>query len=395
VQLALTKIFLYQNQPQKALPFISAALALTPEQLEVILLKAQTLAANQQWLTAQNFIEGQLEKFPEAGVLRQFYTELLIQQGEFSAARQQLKQLKAAYLPAPQLLQLAHLSMQVHWYPEAEAFLKQAEKLPDFKSTALYFLAHLAIIQEKTELAIERYQQVTEGPFHIIAYTQASLLMAQQQQVDAALALLQAMRPSNAAEQTQIILTQAEILLSIQAYPQAYSLLSQQLMRDPTHIQLRYTRALIANERQHFKLAIEDLTQILAIEPNHIDALNTLGFILADQTQRYTEATDYLQHALSLEPNNPMILDSVGWLEYKKGNYPMAIKVLNKALSLKPDPEIAAHLGEVLWNAQQQQAAKKVWRDAFNAEPENLMLYETMQRHLKPNALPRMKQPQH
>jgi tetratricopeptide (TPR) repeat protein len=285
--------------------------------------------------------------------------------------------------------------MQVHWYPEAEAFLKQAEKLPDFKSTALYFLAHLAIIQEKTELAIERYQQVTEGPFHIIAYTQASLLMAQQQQVDAALALLQAMRPSNAAEQTQIILTQAEILLSIQAYPQAYSLLSQQLMRDPTHIQLRYTRALIANERQHFKLAIEDLTQILAIEPNHIDALNTLGFILADQTQRYTEATDYLQHALSLEPNNPMILDSVGWLEYKKGNYPMAIKVLNKALSLKPDPEIAAHLGEVLWNAQQQQAAKKVWRDAFNAEPENLMLYETMQRHLKANALPRMKQPQH
>jgi tetratricopeptide (TPR) repeat protein len=111
-----------------------------------------------------------------------------------------------------------------------------------------------------------------------------------------------------------------------------------------------------------------------------VDALNALGYTLADRTDRYDEARRYIQRALALKPNNPAILDSMGWVEFRLGNLNTALEYLQQAAAINPDPEIAAHLGEVLWILNRKQQAMDVWRKANEADADNPYIRPVMQR---------------
>jgi len=130
-------------------------------------------------------------------------------------------------------------------------------------------------------------------------------------------------------------------------------------------------------------LAESDLLQILAREPDHVDALNALGYTLADRTDRYREAYGYIQRALELHPDNNAILDSMGWVLYRLGNFEESIRYLRRSLAIKQDHEVAAHLGEVLWMSGEREEAVSVWRRALEAFPDDEMLRATMQRFVR------------
>jgi len=122
------------------------------------------------------------------------------------------------------------------------------------------------------------------------------------------------------------------------------------------------------------------LLKLLSAQPENANALNALGYTLADRTERLEEARDYIKRAAQLVPDDPAILDSLGWVSYRLGNMQDALKWLGKAFERLEDAEIAAHYGEVLWKNNQKEEAEKVWKIGLEHNSEHPVLLETMQR---------------
>ena len=160
----------------------------------------------------------------------------------------------------------------------------------------------------------------------------------------------------------------------------AYLLLMDALVANsPDNPDLLYDRALYAVELGRIDILEQDLSKVIQNDPNHADALNALGYTLADQTTRYGEALMYIERALALKPDSAAILDSMGWVQYRLGNNLEALRYLRRALELQPDAEIAAHLGEVLWVTGDREEARKVWQAALADNPDDELLQRLME----------------
>jgi tetratricopeptide (TPR) repeat protein len=122
----------------------------------------------------------------------------------------------------------------------------------------------------------------------------------------------------------------------------------------------------------------KDLRRVIELKPDYAHAYNALGYTLADRTNRLEEAFALIEKAIKLSPEDPFILDSLGWVHYRLGNHPEALKHLNNAYRARPDPEIAAHLGEVLWQTGQREEANKVWKKALTDHPDHETLLAVM-----------------
>jgi Flp pilus assembly protein TadD len=123
-----------------------------------------------------------------------------------------------------------------------------------------------------------------------------------------------------------------------------------------------------------------DLRRVIEIKPGDAHAYNALGYTLADRTNRLTEALELLDKALALAPEDPFILDSMGWAQYRKGSLAQAQAFLERAYKARPDPEIAAHLGEVLWARGHRDDASNLWRNSLQSHPQNEVLLEVMRK---------------
>jgi Flp pilus assembly protein TadD len=148
----------------------------------------------------------------------------------------------------------------------------------------------------------------------------------------------------------------------------------------PHSIPILYTRALLAAELGWVDAAERDLRVILGQQPENAAALNALGYTLADQTERFDEAEALIRQAYILQPNESSIIDSMGWVAYKQGRFEEAEQFLRRAWQLDRNPEIAAHLGEVLWQSGKQEEAVKTWREGQAVDSANPVLLETLER---------------
>lgn len=148
----------------------------------------------------------------------------------------------------------------------------------------------------------------------------------------------------------------------------------------PEDIDLLYQHAITADSLGLMEVFETDLRAILERDPNNVDALNTLGYTLADRTDRFEEAYVYIQRALAQSPQNNAILDSMGWVLYRLGNHKEALKYLRRSLEIKQDHEVAAHLGEVLWVSGERAEAINVWEQALELFPDDKLLLDVMKR---------------
>ena len=121
----------------------------------------------------------------------------------------------------------------------------------------------------------------------------------------------------------------------------------------------------------------KELRKVIQLQPDFSAAYNALGYSMADRNINLNEAKTLIQTAYKLSPNDHYILDSLGWVEYRLGNYDVSVEHLRKAHNIQQDPEISAHLGEVLWKQGMQEEASKIWRDALKAFPKNNLLVST------------------
>jgi Flp pilus assembly protein TadD len=201
--------------------------------------------------------------------------------------------------------------------------------------------------------------------------------------LDEARALLSATRGENDAQNVRLIQAQAELLRDSTVPMAAYEVLSEGLKRFPDSADLLYDRAMVAEKLDKLEVLEADLRRVIVLRPDDAQAYNALGYTLADRTNRLAEAMTLLDKALALAPEDPFILDSVGWAQYRAGNLARAQEYLERAYKVRPDPEIAAHLGEVLWARGQRDEAGKLWQTSLQTHPQNETLLETLRR-LKP-----------
>ena len=142
------------------------------------------------------------------------------------------------------------------------------------------------------------------------------------------------------------------------------------------------TVALAAEKINRLDFLEEHLKYLIRLNPRHAQAYNALGYTLADRTDRFSEALKYIEIALSLEPEDPYILDSMGWVCFKMRKLECGKKYLKMAYETRPDPEIAAHLGELLWFQGDEKAAEKLWTDALNVNPSSEELQFLLRKYL-------------
>jgi tetratricopeptide (TPR) repeat protein len=187
-------------------------------------------------------------------------------------------------------------------------------------------------------------------------------------------------RVNSAKQRLQLILLEGDLLREAQRYSDAKNFYTKVLNSMPNETSVRYARALVAEKLGDLDLLESDLNLILEQEPTNAQVLNALGYTLADRTNRYEEALQYIQRAMELEPDDAAVVDSMGWVYYRLGDYNKAIKHLRRANELSQDPEIAAHLGEVLWVSGDQQGALEIWENALKQNPDDKVLIDVMQR---------------
>ena len=116
------------------------------------------------------------------------------------------------------------------------------------------------------------------------------------------------------------------------------------------------------------------------MRPDNPHAYNALGFSYADRNERLPEARQLIEKALSMAPDDAAILDSMGWVLFRLGDLPEALSYLERSYGKREDPEIAAHLGEVLWTLGRQDDARRLLQDARKKFPSNAVLSETIKR---------------
>ncbi len=146
------------------------------------------------------------------------------------------------------------------------------------------------------------------------------------------------------------------------------------------HSELLYARAMLADKMGAIEVLERDLRTIIEQEPENAQALNALGYTLADRTARYEEALELIKRALKLSPDDFYILDSMGWVLYRLQRFDEAIEYLEQARALRNDPEVAAHLGEVLWIKGERDAARDVWETALRDTPNDKKLLDVIKR---------------
>ena len=363
------------------------ALALKPDSELAILTLAQVRSDA---AAAGALLAAFLEKNPDAREVRAAYARILIEQKHYAPARQQfLVLLKAEPDSLPTLYALGVLSMQIEDAPAAEAYFKQflavQEKRPVEErdlSKVLMILSQIAEERRDLDSALAWLEKVEPGdePAFFSAGIRRAQLLAQRGDVDGGRKLLATMQSEDAGEQARILLTDAQLLRDAGRGDSAYTVLENGVKRFPGSVDLLYDFALAAEKMQRLDVMEASLRRVIAQAPDNHHAYNALGYAFAEHNIRLPEAHALITQALVLAPGDPFIIDSMGWVEFRMGNLEQAEQLLRRAHALRSDPEIALHLGEVLWQKGDRDDAMTLWREAQAKDPGSAALKDMLAR---------------
>jgi tetratricopeptide (TPR) repeat protein len=325
-----------------------------------------------------------VERYPAASEARLTLARLLIAEKRYTESRQHFDRLLKDNPDNPEVIYpVAMLALQNGDTATGRSQLENLLKtdFPD-KSTIHFFLGQLDQEQKKPEAALVHFQQVTAGEQYIPARSRAAQILMQQGKANEARELLRNTRGGTPTERTQLTLAESQLLREAGRHNDAYIVLDRALTAQPNDTELLYEAALTAERIGKPEILEIHLKHLLALKPDHAHALNALGYSLAERNLRLPEAHELIAKALSLAPEDPFIMDSMGWVLYRQGKLPEALRTLENAFRLKADPEIAAHLGEVLWTLERKDEARRILLDARKAHPENEALASTIKKLL-------------
>jgi tetratricopeptide (TPR) repeat protein len=379
--LLLTQALIYNelNAKDEALDSLAALFEIDPEQYQALLLEA-TILADQGAKKPYRRIEKTLQRNPQDQTLRLRYARLLTAT-DLRAAREQFEILS---LQSPDdadlLFSLALINREVGDEDAAARYLRAMVELGERADEAHYYLGRIAQESGDTEQALGHYQAVGEGEQFMAATGRIGEILIQSQQTVRFLAWFSDQRDHYPERRNALFGLEAQLLGQAGQPDLAVTLLNEALAESPQESSLLYARAMLSEQKGDLVSMERDLRDILSREPNHATALNALGYTLANRTDRHEEALKLISRALELQPGEPAILDSMGWVLFRLQRYEEALHYLTRAYAEFPDPEVAAHLGEVMWTLGDTDGALTVWRAAYASDPDHAVLQETLQR---------------
>ena len=332
---------------------------------------------------------------PDARDVRAAYARVLVSGKQYQLARQQFLVLQQAQPDnLGTLYALGIVSLQLGDQAGAEQyFVRFTDVLaanPDQErdaSKVFVILAQLA--EERGDLPgamqwLDKVEQGAGGEGEGAGWFNAQLkrahVLGKGGDIDAARTLLASLPAAQPAEQARVLLAEAQILRDAARLADAYALMQAAVAKFPQNADLLYDFALLAEKAGHLDVMEKSLRTVIEQAPDNHHAYNALGYSLAERNVRLQEALALIDRALKLAPGDPFIMDSMGWVQFRLGNLNAAETQLRQAYTLRSDPEIAVHLGEVLWQKGQKADAQKLWREARAKDPKNDTLKNTLAR---------------
>jgi len=363
----------------RAYELAEQAVELEPERSE-FLTWAGRLALNLNKLGAGlQYVERAWKQNPGEHDLAMAYADLLSRTHRVVKARKVMENMQQT----PDVM-LARILFEINAKDRdrAEKLFRQFDRVRfDDPHETSFYQAQAAEALDMISRAIELYAEVESGDKALVAGIRRAELMAGEGDVAGARRELAGLR----LQSSQVIveeswLAEARILREVGDGKSALEALDKALEQLPSSISIRYSHALLAAELGWVDVAEKDLRIIISQQPENAAALNALGYTLADQTERYEEAEALIRQAFILRPDDASIVDSMGWISYRLDRLDVAKEFLRRAWALDRNPEIAAHLGEVLWVIGEHEAARAIWREGTEVDSENPVLQETLQR---------------
>lgn len=371
------------GKDDKALVEINQAEKLHPNWDIAALLKGQILFTKSPQ-AAIDYYYRFLKSSPDANEVRINLAKLLVNQKQYEAAKKEYPTIiqQAKNSPNKNVADVTAviglLSYQSNDFIAAQNYFMEAihSGFKDVDQIHIY-LGQTAEKLKQDKSAIEFYKNVALGPHHLEAQISIAQLLARTESPQKAIEFLDELENLNTEQQIIVIKTQAMILSRAKQNKEAFELLEAAVKNLPNTPELVYDYALAAERLQKFDLMESELRRAIAFKPDFAAAYNALGYSFADRNVKIDEAIRLIQKGLELSPNDHYMLDSLGWAYYRKGDLEQAIQYLQLAYNINPDPEIAAHLGEVLWHKGRHEQAKKIWDDALIINPDNEVLIAT------------------
>ena len=357
------------------------SLRLKPGSAEAQMLLAGVQVKKGELDAADQTMEGVLHSAPNPTELRMGYARLLLESQQRDRARKQLQIILSAEPGnADAHFGLGLLALEDQKLDEASVHFKTLAAKGDRQNEAAYYLGRIEETQNHPDQALVWYEKVTGGNQAIDAAVRAVLMLGKLKKVDQARAELDELRQQFPSMASQFFAVEGELLLNAGDAEKALDLYSSALNSNVDNADLLYGRSLANEKLGHVDLAEADLRRILVTSKDDARAMNALGYLLTLHSGKLDEAQKLLGRALELEPDDAAVIDSMGWLQFKLGNLGEAKSLLQKAYGKTPDPEIAAHLGEVLWTMGDKDEARAVWDEAHHKAPDHEVLKETMDR---------------
>jgi tetratricopeptide (TPR) repeat protein len=341
---------------------------------------------------AETLVKTYLARNPKAAPeTRMAYSRTLLDAQRYAEATAQLQlvirdkpELAAAWLILGSLQlqdnQLASAQTSLERYVTLASQQLSEEESARGLSQAYLALAQIAEKRKDFATAEAWIGKIQNSEDMMQAQTRRASILASQGKLAEGRQLIKALPERNPGDARLKLIAEVGLLRDLKQYQMAYSLLDEAIIKFPDEVELVYDQAMMAEKTGNLGDMERLLRRVIAAKPDYYSAYNALGYSLADRNIRLQEARELIRKALTYVPSDPFIQDSLGWVEFRLGNLSEAVKIFEIAFKAKPDPEIAAHFGEVLWTAGQRDRAMVIWREGQLLNPENETLLETLKR---------------
>lgn len=399
--LASSEAWLRANRLDKAREGLQRAISLQPGLPTAGLLAVELM---KQWPDSEAIVRQQLQRPDASTVVRLAYARQLTLLQRYNDAEPQLETLvRSQPDQMGHWLLLAAIRLELKKPNEAEVALQPVLALannptgrtPELTSTdghkanpslnpdleqAYLLMAQAADLRGKTQEALDWMERADPRHEKLLTQSQRARLLIRQGRISEARTIIRNIPEGEPRDAILKFQAEAQILRDARQWQEAYEVLREATQRFPDDADLLYDRAMVAERLRRYDDMERLLKTVMNLAPDSPNAYNALGYSLADRGVRLDEARPLIERALSLRPGDPFITDSLGWLEFRLGRIDEALRLLNQAWTARPDAEIAAHLGEVLWQQGQAERAREVWRKGMQLDRNNETLVEVLKR---------------
>ena len=386
IHFGVARLQLSNGHKQEALEAVDQSLSYNPESGDAILLKGQILSEMGRAQEGYGYVRSRVSALPDNLMIRLGLARMLVRAELYDEASREFDGIaKLAPDNANAMFTLGLLALESRRTDAAAGYLERVLELGQHESDSHYYLGRIADNRQEYQVAIEHYDQVRQGDNVLDAKIRSAEIRGATGDLDLGRQQLQRLRMVSTDPQVQVrlILSEGRLLREADRYTESLAVFNEGLEGHPENVELLYAHALTAEHLGMDEAFERDLRKVIELEPENAHALNALGYFLVDRGQRLDEAEVYLNKAISLLPEDPAIIDSLGWLNYRKGNYDEALVLLRKAFGKLVDPEIAAHLGEVLWVTGDEKSATEIWNKGLEVQPNDGLLRGVMERYIQ------------